>query len=787
MPFIVGVFALLTIFLGVAFVYKRTRDEGTTYYNCLAWNEWVKRAGLHPAEKEKDKRTESKGYWMFGRISPFALPLVALLMILLARLVDVLPPGNPFSIDYFPTMTLGIITLAVTMWLSLFGWLSLFEQHRAIPWVGLLIVIAGVFGVLGWTDNHVVWSPISGDSASPYAQLRLLAFTGLLAVWVAAVYWCVIWILAVPAATGELSGLRERSEAMKTRLLSSSQRRGGSFVKTMFVALAILAPAGSILWAADHWATERPPLAHSESPKRDALYDALAKWLVAICEANKQTPDNRNGCPGKQEDKRASMRPAGTGASVDANAGNAGRETPIPPEKPAEKAGTYPVYFVSTEGGGIRAAYWTLRLLQELDRTIPQFELRTFSISGVSGGAFGAALYRACSTVPEQSDECVSRFGSTDLLSPLMSAWMFEDVLATLLPTSWCRTPGCGFLSRAAWFEQAMEGAAPALRHGLSAPSNAAHRPYLFLNSTWVESGERAIASDIALSSSAFPGAVDQLAMLGKDLPLGTAAHNAGRFPYTNAMGSVRTAEARCRSRSGNEQPGGAPKSEVTSSTGNAEDTQRIVSCGHLADGGYFDNSGGHATIDAVRALALCLAATERDRAEMRSCVDIAPVVRQWLGSHIVPQVLMIRNSPEEILDEQGRCPADIRQPDRIHVTGVRREDHRYDPEPQEYVPMRAACSTPWKVYAAALGPLIAVINASGIGAGGRVSEARMPDAVEVVRTALKAHHSACSVQRIALVSNGVHYPLGWHLSAAAVRGMNAAAEKYTKHASCAP
>jgi hypothetical protein len=48
-----------------------------------------------------------------------------------------------------------------------------------------------------------------------------------------------------------------------------------------------------------------------------------------------------------------------------------------------------------------------------------------------------------------------------------------------------------------------------------------AHVPYLLLNGTWVETGERSIASELAIDWRQFPGARDQVAQLGlHDVPL---------------------------------------------------------------------------------------------------------------------------------------------------------------------------------------------------------------------------------------------------------------------------
>src|SRR6185312_3873182 len=98
------------------------------------------------------------------------------------------------------------------------------------------------------------------------------------------------------------------------------------------------------------------------------------------------------------------------------------------------------------------------------------------------------------------------------------------------------RSPGCGVLGRAYWFEGAMEASVDGLGEGL-ARSSRAGRPHLFLTSTRVETGERWIHSDVLVAPAGFPGACDVLAVLGDDVKLSTAAHDSARFPYTNPVG----------------------------------------------------------------------------------------------------------------------------------------------------------------------------------------------------------------------------------------------------------
>src|SRR5258706_3224485 len=60
---------------------------------------------------------------------------------------------------------------------------------------------------------------------------------------------------------------------------------------------------------------------------------------------------------------------------------------------PAEPS--HPVFIVATEGGGIRAAYWTASVLTALQDQAPQFSDHLFAISSVSGGSLGATVFTA--------------------------------------------------------------------------------------------------------------------------------------------------------------------------------------------------------------------------------------------------------------------------------------------------------------------------------------------------------------------------------------------------------
>ena len=718
------VFGLGVILGGGWFLRHRAQVASSGgYYNVLRWDGWREYAGFSSrvvgCESRSAWRREGKysldGMVRHWRITPDLLPIVALALLMLCRLIDVIPSTwVPWTGDRVPTMALPVILLSLAVWLSFFGWLSMLEIHQARPWVLLLVVLVGAFGALGWADNHRLWPPVDNNTTDPAGLLRMWA--------------CALLLAAVLVATYVVA-LR-KAWAVTDRTQRMSRRSLLALLASLVGGLVVVMLLGNDI-ATSRRPHDNPPQASSR-PRLDA---ALAQWLSHLCQ------------PGS--DKSASCA------------------------LPLDDAGGFTVYFVSTEGGGIRAAVWTALALQRATELDAAFEARTFSISGVSGGAVGAAVYRACRQASGPASECIDRFASTDLLSPLLGAWLLDDGIARVLPTSLCRTPGCGFMSRGAWFEQGLEAAVPGLRHtlvqsGPAAGVATAHRPYLLLNATWIETGERAVASDLAVSPQYLPGARDQLGMTLLDMPLGTAAHNSARFPFINAMGSLHGAGSSCEVRD-----------QAHAGPGRATAANPPRHCGHLGDGGYFDNSGAQTTADLVRSLARCLvvAPHDADADAYTACLAMPAAQRTWLREHLVPQVLMLRNLSDPQALRGGAChpPA---QPLAQDVALPQPASCRAD-FGVSYVPGQPVCSPAAPPFLDLLGPGVAALRVSGIGANGQLAEARQAAAVLSAREALggaAARAVQAPVTAINLLPSAVRYPLGWHLSPGAVGALRQAA-----------
>lgn len=240
-----------------------------------------------------------------------------------------------------------------------------------------------------------------------------------------------------------------------------------------------------------------------------------------------------------------------------------------------------PLVVVATAGGGIRAAFWTGAVLGSLHQATPMFDQRLFAISGVSGGSVGATFYRAAAIdTParcgaERFRDCLLEALGKDYLAPLSAALLYPDLAQRFLPRPWL--PDRAQALEQAWAEgfQAVYGH-DGLNASFAALAQSQGRawPALLLNATWANSGGRLVASSLRLAQDATdaqafsPLPKDQLAVIGHDLRLASAAHNSARFPFVSPAGSWR------------------------------DDNGAVA--GRLQDGGLFENYGATTAIEVL-------------------------------------------------------------------------------------------------------------------------------------------------------------------------------------------
>jgi hypothetical protein len=116
----------------------------------------------------------------------------------------------------------------------------------------------------------------------------------------------------------------------------------------------------------------------------------------------------------------------------------------------------YPVFVIATEGGGLRAAYFTARVLAALQDRCPSFAEHIYGISGVSGGSVGAAVFAAHMRLtprPSAGSPCFASSGAptgtsrlvdsvlrTDFLTPTLARLLFTDAMQQFAPWDIWRT-----------------------------------------------------------------------------------------------------------------------------------------------------------------------------------------------------------------------------------------------------------------------------------------------------------------------------------------------------------
>jgi hypothetical protein len=245
--------------------------------------------------------------------------------------------------------------------------------------------------------------------------------------------------------------------------------------------------------------------------------------------------------------------------------------------------GPVPMFIVAAAGGGIRAAYWTATILDQLETdfaTEGGVRPYLFAISGVSGGSVGAAAFEAALTKRDETHCVINTQGcpvatgylTEDFLAPALASWIFEDTPSSFLPDF-------GQGDRGVALEKSFEHASgdvlarPFLSFFRLKKSDTSDdggapwwRPILLLNATHEETGNRVITAHVRVDRNVFLDSLDALHVLGKDVRASTAAHNSARFTYVSPAGDL----------------------------GNGN--------GSVIDGGYFENYGALSALELARA-----------------------------------------------------------------------------------------------------------------------------------------------------------------------------------------
>jgi predicted acylesterase/phospholipase RssA len=256
-----------------------------------------------------------------------------------------------------------------------------------------------------------------------------------------------------------------------------------------------------------------------------------------------------------------------------------------------------PVILVAASGGGVRAAYFTAAVLGRIADQCPDAARRIFAVSGVSGGAIGAAAYAAALKVeplppglhgcaftdaePGPYERRLAAVFARDHLSPVMARGLFADVAQRAVPA-----PIESFDRQRALESSVADGFSRAFgAEGLKGPFHALRPdagrpdvPYLLMNTT-TTGGERVVGTSVWPASDPDGAATVLSRRFPKAEPsVAAMAGASARFTYVSPSGYLEGPEGRTR----------------------------------FVDGGYFDNTGLTTLTDLYRDLKADPATAER-------------------------------------------------------------------------------------------------------------------------------------------------------------------------------
>jgi hypothetical protein len=235
-----------------------------------------------------------------------------------------------------------------------------------------------------------------------------------------------------------------------------------------------------------------------------------------------------------------------------------------------------PLLVIATAGGGIRAAYWTATILEQLQGDLEKkgksLDKLLFAVSGVSGGSVGAMEYIAALHTGDKPREYLK----SDFLAPAIASLVFADGASNFLPDF-------GQVDRGTALEQSFEnGSKGNLGYSFlsffpkKSDLSENWRPALLLNATHQETGRRVIASNLKIEKDTFLDSFDELELLDSDMRASTAAHNSARFTYVSPAGKL--------------VPRVGPDLAV-----------KVDNRGYVIDGGYFENYGALTALELAR------------------------------------------------------------------------------------------------------------------------------------------------------------------------------------------
>ena len=237
---------------------------------------------------------------------------------------------------------------------------------------------------------------------------------------------------------------------------------------------------------------------------------------------------------------------------------------------------SFPIILIAAEGGALRTGCFTSMMLAQIQDAYPAFKKSIFCYSSVSGGTLGVAVFNGLNAVKYERPygEAMRQFYNQDFLAPVVGKMAFGEVLGLFYPSY------VPFFDRASALEQAWEigwdetdlGDHPNfLRQAFhTLPDLQKPGPVHFINTTEVESGYRAVLSNVRIDTVTFIKTIDIFQKLKYPINYSTAVSLSARFPLISPAATI---EHSC--------------------------TQSY----HYVDGGYFENKGAATLREALNAI----------------------------------------------------------------------------------------------------------------------------------------------------------------------------------------
>ncbi|HXB32588.1 MAG TPA: hypothetical protein VNV35_04170, partial [Puia sp.] len=257
--------------------------------------------------------------------------------------------------------------------------------------------------------------------------------------------------------------------------------------------------------------------------------------------------------------------------------------TPADTSKPQCIDSTYPVIFITAEGGALRTGAFTALLLSALQDSFPGFRNDIYSFSSISGGTLGISFFNAITYLnPDTSirpgagyyTNLTRNFFDRDQLSPVLSKMFYGDPISAL--SLWPIQPFDRAIAlETAWQDDYRDLFPQSNIYSmgfLDRYRDTTHiRPAWFINTTEVETGLQCYLSNVRPTSFVFDDQRDLLDGKIRDgVRYSTAVNFSSRFPLISPSAALRQDEGLTY---------------------------------HYVDGGYVENTGAKTMLELLTAL----------------------------------------------------------------------------------------------------------------------------------------------------------------------------------------